>query len=84
MTDNPDLEKRSEFMADLWARVAEQDAEYAARFAAIMTRKPARPRKVEPPQAWLAKAPPTAKKNSAAPPDKAGKFNRKKGGPMKW
>jgi len=84
MTDNTDPKKSTEFMTELWARVAARDAALEARFAAIMTRKPARQRKVEPEQTWIVKHSPSGKKDSAVAPDKAGKADRKKGRSGKW
>ncbi len=84
MTDDTNLKKPTEFMTELWERVAARDAAHDARFAAIMTRKPARQRKIEPEQTWIAKHSPSGKKDSAAPSDKVGKGGPKKGGKANW
>lgn len=54
MTAFTNDKKTSEYMRTLRTDVAEQDAAQDAQLAAIMVRKPARPRKVEPEPTWLA------------------------------
>jgi hypothetical protein len=82
MTQNTNVKKPSELMTERRAQVAAQDAAYAAAFAAIMTRKPGRVRKVEPEQSWIVKHSPSSKKDSTAP-EKARKTDWKKAGKAK-
>lgn len=81
MTPNPKANSTAEFMAALWAQVAAQDAAQNTRLEAIMTPKPVRARKVEPPPSWIVKSISAAQKDRNARSSKSKLKKARKGKP---
>jgi hypothetical protein len=83
MTQDTSDKSTTEIMTTVREEVAAQDATQQAEFAAIMVRKPSRPRKTEPELNWFLDNARTAKKNSDLSPSADDKFKRKKAGKAK-
>jgi hypothetical protein len=83
MTQHTSDKSTTEIMTLVREEVAAQDATQAAEFAAIMVRKPGRPRKTEPELYWIIDKARTGKKNSDLSSATADKFKRKKAGKAK-
>jgi hypothetical protein len=83
MTQDTSDNNTTDIMTTVREEVAAQDATQAAEFAAIMVRKPGRPRKTEPEIDWFIDKARTGKKNSDGSLTEADKTKRKKAGKLK-